>query len=1199
MHVSAQLAGDERRHHRLGLLGLVVGLAIGGTTLLAVAGPPRLPAELPNRVIIASTLNGSYLPPEAVAYVVTTAAWMIWGWLTLSLALRLIVLGAEAIAYGAAWVRALRLISDRVTLPVVRRLVDGAVVTVLVVNLMARAAPASAAPISYSTVMLTRSDGGAPELSPNEPSRESSRRTIRYTVQPGDTLWTISERFYGTGFEYGRLVHANSGRPMVDGSRFTRTGVIQQGWTIDVPLPSRAIEDVDGRTYYVVDDEDTLRGVAARLLGNEAAWCQIFEANRETARLPDGRALTRPDLIWPGLRLLIPIVAADDAPPAPSPAPTVIAEAPPSPSMEPGTPAIAEPSPEPTPPTPEPSPSPEAAITQPSTPPTVTPVPTDTLPPAEPSATAIPATTNVPAEAVGVAPTESPSDADVTPLKYGAAALAAFAAAGGAVLVALRRARRRLVEPWLPDVPEEGPESNEGFAEPELARVLEHRLHGGEVEPAVIVADQAVRFFEGHDLGQIDVVTVGQRRTAVSLTLNAGLAAQPRLLEITPDLGQRLGGSGDAWRTTDHDVMVRVSGLKVAGLSRLATGRPAGAPILLPIGVLPGRETLYANWREFGHVLVAGLPGGGAEIVLTSLIGALTARCRPEDVRLVTIASRRSLPSAVLGLPHQSRGPIDPTDEDAVTEILQELRTELDRRMQRLSHEAQADELDAERQPEIIVVIGELADIAGDATTFELLGVHGAANGIRLLSASTRPEAIGDEVLAHFATRVALQSLDEDASIRLIGRPDAADLGGGGDLLIRIDGRVPLRARGFRLSPEHLDQLVRVMREAYAGSTDPTVEAESTSRDDVAPREDGSRHDDPPEASRGTDDQDDPVAAAELVPVRHGRKVKNGLPASGVGLKTDSWVNGSHAEPVVSDLPGSASRPGDVVAGATDCSLPIQVRCFGSFRVTSGDHDLSANGSDGAHYKAWDILAFLCAQPGGTVSRERLVAALWPEVVSKKAANRLKVSLVRLRSTLRKQVSGLTGEVVRVERNGVCHLDADCISSDVHRFMELCKSASKRQSAEAMEALEEARALYRGDLLTEPYYEWVHTRGDDGLTLRELYREEYFRVTQRLAELHRQQGQPARAVALYRDILKLEPTLEDVVRSLYRCYQELGDRGALLREHRRLQDALRQLLKSSDDPDDYPELYEPESETVALYEEALAALESRATVGPS
>lgn len=1194
MHVTAQLAGDERRQHRLGLLGLVVGLAIGGTTLLAVAGPPRLPAELPNRVIIASTLNGSYLPPEAVAYVVTTAAWMIWGWLTLSLALRLIVLGAEVIAYGAAWVRALRLISDRVTLPVVRRLVDGAVVTVLVVNVMARAAPASAAPISSTAAVVSLSGGDAPESSPISPAQESSGRTVRYTVQPGDTLWTISERFYGTGFEYGRLVHANAGRPMPDGSRFTRTGVIQAGWTIDVPLPSQAIEEVDGRTYYVVEDEDTLRGVAARLLSDEAAWCQIFEANRETARLPDGRALTRPDLIWPGLRLLIPIVAADGASTAPSPAPTVAAEAPPSPSMEPGTPAIAEPSPQSTPPTPEPTPSPEAAITQPSAPPTVTLVPTDTPAPAEPSATAIPATTDVPAEAVGVAPSASPSDADVTALKHGAAALAALAAAGGAVLVALRRARRRLVEPWSPEVPEEGPESNEGFAEPELARVLEHRIHGGEVEPAVIVADQAIRFFEEHDLSQIDVVTVGQRRTAVSLTLNAGLAAQPRLLELSADLGRRLGGSGEAWRTADHDVLVRVSGLKLAGLTPLTTGRPVDAPILLPIGVLPGRETLYANWPELEHTLVSGLPGGGAEIVLTSLIGALTARCRPDEMRLVTIANRRTLPSAIFGLPHQSREAIDPADEDAVIEILQELRAELDHRMRPLGRDAA--ETDADDQLEIVVVIGELGDVASDATTIEILGVHGAAHGIRLLAASTRPEDLGDELLAHFTTRVALQTLDEDASIRLIGRPDAADLGGGGDLLVRIDGRVPMRARGFRLSPEHLDHLVKVMREAYVRSAEPMVEAEGTSGQDIAPQDDGRRQEDSPVAQDSTHEPAQDIVAAESVPVRHGRMVENGLPATGVGLEGAGRVNGSHAEAVVSGLPGTASDGGDIVAAVSDRPLPIQVRCFGTFQVTCGDRELSANKSDGAYYTAWDILAFLCAQPGGTVSRERLVAALWPEVVSKKAANRLKVALVRLRSMLRNQVPGLTGEVVRVERNGICHLDADCISSDVHRFMELRKSASKLPPAEAAEALEKARALYRGDVLTEPYYEWVHTRGDDGLTLRELYREEYYRVTQRLAELYRQQGQPARAVTLYRDILKLEPTLEDVIRSLYRCYQELGDRGALLREHRRLQDALRRLLKSSDDPEEYPELYEPESETVAVYEEVLATLEARSAV---
>ena len=71
MHVTAQLAGDERRQHQWGLLGLVAGLAIGGVTLLAVAGPPHLPAELPDSTSLARTLNGTYLPPEAVTYVVT------------------------------------------------------------------------------------------------------------------------------------------------------------------------------------------------------------------------------------------------------------------------------------------------------------------------------------------------------------------------------------------------------------------------------------------------------------------------------------------------------------------------------------------------------------------------------------------------------------------------------------------------------------------------------------------------------------------------------------------------------------------------------------------------------------------------------------------------------------------------------------------------------------------------------------------------------------------------------------------------------------------------------------------------------------------------------------------------------------------------------------------------------------------------
>ena len=81
---------------------------------------------------------------------------------------------------------------------------------------------------------------------------------------------------------------------------------------------------------------------------------------------------------------------------------------------------------------------------------------------------------------------------------------------------------------------------------------------------------------------------------------------------------------------------------------------------------------------------------------------------------------------------------------------------------------------------------------------------------------------------------------------------------------------------------------------------------------------------------------------------------------------------------------------------------------------------------------------------------------------------------------------------------------------------------------------------------------------------------------------------------LYRGLLKAEPVLEDVVRDLYRCYRELGDLAALIREDRHLRQALRETLADPDDPDDDPEQYEPEPETVALFDEVRAELEARA-----
>jgi len=1199
MHAMISVDDQQRRPSYLGLAGLLVGLLLGAVVLYAT-GPPHLPAHLPGWSVAGATLRGSSLPLGLLAYILSMTAWAVWLWIVGSLLLSVLVLAIDAMTHGAAWVADLRAVSDRVTLPIVRRAVDGALVAMVVVNVASRtvsgAAAASLPITAHPQVAAIRSHATVPGS--DTATRNGQRpQDATYTVQAGDTLWAIAQRFYGTGYEFPRLVAANVGRQMTGGERFTAAGVIQPGWVLRVPLPSQIVSESNGAHYYVVEEGDTLQGIAARLLGNEERWRTLFEANRSAARL-NGHVLTDPDLIWPGLRLKLPAAELHLTPPHPSAAGHHPGPGTEKPRKNPPRRRLSPTPVEPTPTTLPPSPTPRPA-----------------------TATSTPTVSKSPA---------LPLPGDDMDLIVGMAGVAA-AAAGGAILLAKRRVRRSLDEPPVPSAPRSQP-INE-FTEADPARAVAHRLNSGEMEPITLLVTQIHRFLAESGVPDASVIWVQKGRKAMTMILRVPPQDRTRVLELARELGSHAGGKGRASVNPDHDVVLQLSALNLTGLAVQRQAGDAEQLRLVPLGVLSDGQTAYGNWDEFGHVLLVGLPGGGTDVILTSLVASLAARCRPEELRLVTIADHRTLPAQLWELPHHAGDFINPDDDDTVRETLDQLRRELVRRMRCTEAEGGHAWRATPEEPEIVLVAGELADLPDDGTTLELIGSQGTRHGVRLLVATARTDALAADTLSHFETRVVLQTRDDDESVHLIGHPEAADLADG-ELYLRIDGRTPIRLRGFRISPEHLDELVRLMCELY-GDLPPTVpfQAQRDSEKNAGWRVSAGGETAPgvenvdaiqsgaarePTSGVGLEEApDDPLGLGDTpdslqeVAVRIGTEDHQVAHRDGAGhLPESADVQGVTGVPVVEAVETSNGHQEALDTALIEERMPastgpnqapadrplVEVRCFGDFTVTSGDREIGASGAEGASFKAWEVLAFLAAQPTGAVAKEKILAAVWPDVDAERAGVRLRTALTRLRALLAGQVPNLSGDVVRAERDGTRRLDTSLVGSDVHHFVVLLRTAAKLPPHEATVALIAARKLYSGDLLSGRFagcYEWVEERDGSGVTLREHYREEFYRATQRLARLYYQEEQAALAVPLYKELLKAEPTLEDVVRELYRCYQYVGDLTSLIREDRHLRQALREAYADPDDPGSDPQDYQPEPETVALFSEIRRELEGK------
>ncbi|HSW05290.1 ATP-binding protein [Aquabacterium sp.] len=134
-----------------------------------------------------------------------------------------------------------------------------------------------------------------------------------------------------------------------------------------------------------------------------------------------------------------------------------------------------------------------------------------------------------------------------------------------------------------------------------------------------------------------------------------------------------------------------------------------------------------------------------------------------------------------------------------------------------------------------------------------------------------------------------------------------------------------------------------------------------------------------------------------------------------------------------------------------------QLRLLGDLTLTDGTRTLQRLSSRAAAA----LLARLAMAPQRAHAREELIELLWPGVALDVGRNRLRQVLSTLKSLL--DAPGATGAPVLQADRQALRLTADALSCDVPAF----------EAALRAGRLDEARALYRGELLPGFFDEWI------------------------------------------------------------------------------------------------------------------------------
>ena len=230
----------------------------------------------------------------------------------------------------------------------------------------------------------------------------------------------------------------------------------------------------------------------------------------------------------------------------------------------------------------------------------------------------------------------------------------------------------------------------------------------------------------------------------------------------------------------------------------------------------------------------------------------------------------------------------------------------------------------------------------------------------------------------------------------------------------------------------------------------------------------------------------------------------------------------------------------------------IDVTLLGSLRVT-GAHGRRA---DIRTQRGEELLVFLFLEQGRQFPRAQLAENFWPHLPEDRARRALNTELWRVCRALEGVGMDVSRAIRRTSRDiGYVrqpdhHFDLDTLAD----AMTVVDTTTPDAASEAdLDCLKRAIAAYKGDLLESVYSDWC-------LLWRESLRAKHTTALEFMLHAAMGRNDWAAALGYGRDLLALDPLMENVHRALMRCHYHNGNRPLALRQYALCEQLLREEL---------------------------------------